>query len=64
MNRLRLVEACPKDEFGELTGLEWRTVERAIAKGTTLQLLTETDTCIQVTDHGRRYLNSLLELFV
>ncbi len=64
MNRLRLVEACPKDEFGELTGLEWHTVEQAIAKGTALQLLTETDATIQVTDHGRRYLNSLLELFV
>lgn len=64
MNRLRLVEPCPKQEYSDFTGLEWSTVRDVIDKGESLELLVQSDSHIQVTSQGRRYLNSLLELFV
>jgi putative oxygen-independent coproporphyrinogen III oxidase len=65
MNRLRLVEACPKNDYAMFTGLE-RTnqvqdsLNNAINKG----LLFESKDHWQVTPLGRRYLNTLLELMV
>ncbi|MDM7861938.1 radical SAM family heme chaperone HemW [Alteromonas sp. ASW11-36] len=65
MNRLRLVEPCPKEEFSAFTGIENdATISRAIQTGFEQELLTETADAWQVTAKGRRYLNSLLELFV
>ncbi|WP_438864264.1 radical SAM family heme chaperone HemW [Neptunicella sp.] len=66
MNRLRLTEACPIEDYGLYTGLELHQFEmqtkllQAQDKG----LLTITPSHWQVTDLGRRYLNSLLEMLV
>ena len=65
MNRFRLVEPCPKQDFPDFTGQclsaeERIEIDKAIRQG----LLTETDSCWQVTHKGRRYLNTLLSAFV
>ncbi|EKT59381.1 radical SAM family heme chaperone HemW [Providencia sneebia] len=64
MNRLRLLEAMPRAEFSEFTGLAESTVraqiDEAIAKG----YITQTETEWQITEHGKLFLNSLLELFL
>ena len=65
MNRLRLVEPCPKADYQQYTGLApsaavLANLHNAINKG----LLSESATHWQVTPLGRRYLNSLLELMV
>ncbi len=66
MNRLRLLEPCPKADYEQLTGLNVNDnslqsiIKQAINKG----LMVEDTTYWQVSTLGRRYLNSLLELFV
>lgn len=64
MNRLRLLEAAPREEFVRYTGLDEALIrsqlDEAIAKG----YLTETVTHWQITEHGKLFLNSLLELFL
>jgi oxygen-independent coproporphyrinogen-3 oxidase len=65
MNRFRLVEACPKDDFERLTHStlkpkEQQTLNKAIQQG----LIEESPNAWQVTELGRRYLNSLLDSFV
>ena len=67
MNRLRLLEPCPKQDFTDFTGLkleEQTTLATNIATAVKKGLLAETDTHWQVTPFGRRYLNSLLEMLV
>ncbi len=65
MNRLRLVEACPIDDYAAYTGLsltkeQLSQLASAVDKG----LLSQSQHHWQVTPLGRRYLNSLLEMFV
>ncbi|WP_416307742.1 radical SAM family heme chaperone HemW [Neptunicella sp. SCSIO 80796] len=66
MNRLRLTEACPIEDYGHYTGLDIDQFEmqakllQAQDKG----LLAITSNHWQVTELGRRYLNSLLEMLV
>ncbi|MBK4716157.1 MULTISPECIES: radical SAM family heme chaperone HemW [Tenebrionibacter/Tenebrionicola group] len=64
MNRLRLLEAAPREEFTRYTGLDEAQVrpqlDEAIAQG----YLTETPSHWQITGHGKLFLNSLLELFL
>jgi oxygen-independent coproporphyrinogen-3 oxidase len=64
MNRFRLLEAAPRDEFSRYTGLDERTIrpqiDAAIAEG----YLTEDERYWQITEHGKLFLNSLLELFL
>jgi oxygen-independent coproporphyrinogen-3 oxidase len=65
MNRLRLLEPCPQNEFEAYTGLPInKEVKAFITSGTDKGLLTTNKNAWQVTDTGRRYLNSLLELLV
>ncbi|MGB2426688.1 MAG: radical SAM family heme chaperone HemW [Alteromonas sp.] len=65
MNRLRLVEPCPKEEFAVFTGITNQNhIEAALNRGLAQELLIETPDTWQVTAKGRRYLNSLLEMFV
>jgi putative oxygen-independent coproporphyrinogen III oxidase len=65
MNRFRLLEACPKEDYKKLTGLE---IEGDVAANLALAvdkgLLIESKDHWLVSSHGRRYLNSLLELLV
>lgn len=64
MNRFRLFEAAPKADFSARTSLPQETItqqiELAIAKG----YLTEDEDHWIITDHGKLFLNSLLELFL
>lgn len=65
MNCFRLVEACPKADFERLTASKLsqkdsQTISKAIGQG----LISETASHWQVTELGRRYLNSLLDSFV
>ncbi|AWL12749.1 Coproporphyrinogen dehydrogenase [Saliniradius amylolyticus] len=66
MNRLRLVEPCPKLDYEHFTGLTTTEfgVSNALQRGIDQGLLADSNRHWQVTTKGRRYLNSLLELFV
>lgn len=64
MNRFRLLEATPKIEFEAYTGLNAEIVrpimDKAIAKG----FIIETAYSWQITQHGKLFLNELLEYFL
>lgn len=64
MNRFRLLEPTPKQDFVDFTGLQLDVVEATIQQGIKQGLLSETDTHWQVTKLGQRYLNSLFDLFL
>ena len=64
MNRFRLLEPAPRRDFIRYTGLDEAIIrpqlDIALAKG----YLTETAEFWQVTEQGKLFLNSLLELFL
>ena len=64
MNRFRLLEAAPRAEFSLYTGLDEQVIrpqiDAAIAEGYLLEDLQNW----QITEHGKLFLNSLLELFL
>lgn len=66
MNRLRLSEPCPKQDYTRYTGLTLN--EFGIADKLNLAidagLISETPDSWQLTESGKRYLNSLLEKLV
>jgi oxygen-independent coproporphyrinogen-3 oxidase len=65
MNRFRIFEACPKTEFLRTTGRELTPDESTkLNKALSLGLIQETPSTWQLTTLGKRYLNSLLDLFV
>ena len=65
MNRFRLVEPCPIDDFSSFTGLTLpKDVDTALADAQQQGLLRLSPSHWQVTDKGRRYLNSLLSCIV
>ena len=66
MNRFRLLEPCPKNEYQARTGLNLEQYQVAHQLDIALrkQLIAETDNEWQVTDTGKHYLNELLTLFL
>lgn len=64
MNRFRLLEAWSTDEFTAFTGLSAATVTPVLAKAMQLGLVTQPDHRYQITPHGVRYLNDLLQMFL
>ena len=64
MNRFRLLEPAPRSDFSRYTGLDEALIrpqiDTALAKG----YLTETAETWQVTEKGKLFLISLLELFL
>lgn len=64
MNRFRLLETTPRVDFYNLTGLTESVIrsplDQALAKG----YLEETDEYWQITEKGKLFLNSLLDLFL
>ncbi|WP_440867253.1 radical SAM family heme chaperone HemW [Symbiopectobacterium purcellii] len=64
MNRFRLLEPAPRSEFIAYTGLAESTVRPQIDWVLAQGYLTETETHWQVTEHGKLFLNSLLEGFL
>ncbi|WP_312317127.1 radical SAM family heme chaperone HemW [Atlantibacter hermannii] len=64
MNRFRLLEAAPRTEFTRYTGLSEETVRPQIEQAKRLGYIEETPEYWQITQHGKLFLNSLLELFL
>ncbi|WP_063669535.1 radical SAM family heme chaperone HemW [Aliivibrio fischeri] len=64
MNRFRLLEACPKQEFLDTTGLGFDTIQETIDWAKEKRYLDETETHWQITKHGKLFLNDLLEAFM
>jgi len=64
MNRFRLVEPCPRDDFARYTGLDESSISKRIDKAITKGLLEQTDSHWHITPLGQRFLNELLNLFM
>lgn len=64
MNRFRLMEACPKQDFIDTTGLGFDSIQETIEWAKELGYLNETDTNWQITEKGKLFLNDLLEAFM
>ncbi|WP_439258185.1 radical SAM family heme chaperone HemW [Lonepinella sp. BR2271] len=64
MNRFRLLEAVPKREFEQFTGLPQSAVQKQIDFAIKQGYVQETYEHWQITQHGKLFLNELLELFL
>ncbi|WJV57517.1 radical SAM family heme chaperone HemW [Pectobacteriaceae bacterium C111] len=64
MNRFRLLEPAPRADFIAYTGLTEDTIRPQIEMAITQGYVIETDSHWQITEHGKLFLNSLLELFL
>ncbi|TDB48656.1 radical SAM family heme chaperone HemW [Photorhabdus khanii] len=64
MNRFRLLEAMPKQDFSDFTGLSESSIRNQIDQALAAGYLSETTTYWQITQKGKLFLNSLLELFI
>ncbi|ACZ78229.1 oxygen-independent coproporphyrinogen III oxidase [Dickeya parazeae Ech586] len=64
MNRFRLLEPAPRADFTAYTGLSESVIREQLDAALTQGYLTETEQHWQVTEHGKLFLNSLLELFL
>ncbi len=64
MNRFRLLEAAPREEFAIYTGLEESSIRQPLDEAIAKEYLLETATHWQITEKGKLFLNSLLELFL
>ncbi|CAH8225807.1 radical SAM family heme chaperone HemW [Vibrio aestuarianus] len=64
MNRFRLMEPCPKQDFVETTGLSLDIIKPTIDWALAEQYLSENATHWQITEKGKLFLNDLLEAFM
>lgn len=64
MNRFRLLEAVPKLEFEAYTGLNETAVRPTMDWALTQNYITENASHWQITEHGKLFLNELLEAFL
>ena len=64
MNRFRLLEAAPRNEFSLYTGLDESAIRGQLDEAMAKNYLVETPEYWQITEHGKLFLNSLLELFL
>jgi oxygen-independent coproporphyrinogen-3 oxidase len=64
MNRFRLLEPTPRQEFKDFTGLDDSVVRQALDQALADHYITESATHWQVTQKGQLFLNPLLELFM
>jgi len=64
MNRFRLVEPCPIEDFSALTSQPLQSQQAALTKAINAGLLIQENGHWQVSLKGHRFLNDLLELFV
>ncbi|MDE1223139.1 radical SAM family heme chaperone HemW [Vibrio aestuarianus] len=64
MNRFRLMEPCPKQDFVETTGLSLDVIKPTIDWALAEQYLSENTTHWQITEKGKLFLNDLLEAFM
>ncbi|SMY36413.1 radical SAM family heme chaperone HemW [Photobacterium andalusiense] len=64
MNRFRLLEACPKQDFIDRTGLPLTTIAANIDWALEQNYLQDNGDQWQITEHGKLFLNDLLAAFV
>jgi oxygen-independent coproporphyrinogen-3 oxidase len=64
MNRFRLLEPLSLTEFTAYTGLPDASVTSILVKAMELGLVEQPDHRFQITPHGVRYLNDLLQMFL
>lgn len=64
MNRFRLIESCPKQDFIDTTGLPLSAIKSTIDWALEQQYLSQTKTHWQITEKGKLFLNDLLEAFM
>ncbi|HBL6966317.1 TPA: radical SAM family heme chaperone HemW [Morganella morganii] len=64
MNRFRLLEAMPRRDFTDYTGLPESVVRPQIEAALNAGEISETSTHWQITEHGKLFLNTLLERFL
>ncbi|MFI0488308.1 MAG: radical SAM family heme chaperone HemW [Yersinia sp. (in: enterobacteria)] len=64
MNRFRLLEPAPRNDFTYFTGLDESVIRQQLDEALAKEYLIETDEYWQVTEKGTLFLNSLLELFL
>ncbi|WP_434997567.1 radical SAM family heme chaperone HemW [Vibrio scophthalmi] len=64
MNRFRLIESCPKQDFIDTTGLPLSAIQSTIDWALDQQYLSQTETHWQITEKGKLFLNDLLEAFM
>jgi putative oxygen-independent coproporphyrinogen III oxidase len=64
MNRFRLLEPTPKYEFEQRTFLHLHTIDKQISSAIEKNYLVEDKQSWQITEHGKLFLNSLLEIFL
>lgn len=64
MNRFRLLEPAPRGDFSRYTGLPESKIRPQIDAALAQGYLVESPTHWQVTERGKLFLNSLLELFL
>ena len=64
MNRFRLLEAVPKADFMAYTGLPLSVVAGPMARALAENYVSESAQHWQITEHGKLFLNSLLEIFL
>lgn len=64
MNRFRLLESCPKQDFVERTGLPLSTIQAPIEWALSQNYLEDSGDEWQITEHGKLFLNDLLAAFV
>ncbi|WP_111980404.1 radical SAM family heme chaperone HemW [Algibacillus agarilyticus] len=64
INRCRLMEAIPKEELTQYTGLALHQIDDFIQAAINQKFMIETNSHWTVTAHGHRYLNTLLELLI
>ena len=64
MNRFRLIEACPKQDFLDTTGLDFTAIEETINLAIEMGYIDESDSHWQITEKGKLFLNDLLEAFM
>ncbi|MGR5149092.1 radical SAM family heme chaperone HemW [Photobacterium alginatilyticum] len=64
MNRFRLLESCPKQDFVERTGLPLDAIQSSIDWALGENYLTDNGSEWQITKQGKLFLNDLLAAFV
>jgi len=64
MNRFRLLEAAPRADFSRYTGLDEQVIRAQMDAAIEAGYVVETAEQWQITEKGKLFLNSLLELFM
>lgn len=64
MNRFRLIEPCPKQDFLDTTGLGFDAIEPTISWAKEMGYIDESTSHWQITEKGKLFLNDLLEAFM